>query len=233
MTTIACAKKYEPTSIQEVVFNVANTEHFMLAYASGEMRCPHLMLHGTNGSGKTTVANLIAKALTRDSGLWLRDSADEFLKRNNLRYYLDCNLFAYGQADDRAVIVFNELEQYSRSLSKLWTAMDENADKLVVIITTNEPTKFQNAILSRCDMYEFKRITPGQYAPRAQQILAKEGLILSVREVEAYLEKYTGAHSDVRDYLRTMDKMLSLDRVGKLPAINQDAASRPTLTVVS
>jgi hypothetical protein len=53
-----------------------------------------------------------------------------------------------------------------------------------------------------------------------------------VKDVSAYLQKYTGAHSDVRDYLRTLDKMLSLYRGGRLEPINASAV-RPTLTVVS
>jgi DNA polymerase III delta prime subunit len=218
--------------MQDVVFNDLNTEHFMLAYERGEIRCPNLMLHGTNGNGKTTIANLLAKSLSRGGGLWLRDSVEDFVRRADIQQYLHNTVFAYGEAADRAVVVFNELEQFSRNLARLWAIMDAHQDKLVVIITTNEPSKFQNAVRSRCDKYEFRRITPEQFAPRAQKILEQEGLNLSVGDVGAYLKKYTGAHSDVRDYLRTLDKMLSLDRSGKLPVINAGAV-KPVLTVVS
>jgi replication-associated recombination protein RarA len=232
MPITSCAEKYLPTSIQEVVFNNPNTEHFMLAYESRDLRCPHLMLYGTNGNGKTTVANLLAKSLSSGGGLWLRDTVEEFVKRADIRQYLHNTVLTYGEPNDRAVVVFNELEQFSRNLARLWAIMDANEDKLLVIITTNEPAKFQNAIKSRCDKYEFSRITPVHFASRAQQILEQEGLHLSVKDVSAYLQKYTGAHSDVRDYLRTLDKMLSLYRGGRLEPINASAV-RPTLTVVS
>jgi DNA polymerase-3 subunit gamma/tau len=232
MTTSSCAEKYAPQSLQDVVFNDPNTEHFMHAYESGAIRCPHLMLYGSNGNGKTTVANLLAKSLSRGGGLLLNDSIEELVSRREPGQYLHNMVWAFGESGDRAVIVLNELEQFSRNLSRLWTMMDAYADKLIVIITTNEPEKFQQAVLSRCDRYAFTRITPEQFAPRAQAILSQEGLNLSVREVSAYLEKYTGARSDVRDYLRTLDKMLSLARTGLLDPVHA-GAPRPVLALIS
>jgi DNA polymerase-3 subunit gamma/tau len=232
MNTISWAEKHLPKSMSDVVFNDPNTEHFMLAYEGGQMRCPHLLLYGTNGNGKTTVANLIAKALSDDGGLLLSNTIEDFLRRSDLDQYVYNTVFAFGRTHNRAIIIFNELEQFSRNLGRLWTTMDKLEDKLLVIITTNEPQKLPDAIKSRCDKFAFKRITPEQFAPRAQRILLEEGLSLSVGEVASYLRTYSGAHSDVRDYLRTMDKMLSLHRSHMLPAISV-GASKPLLTVVS
>jgi DNA polymerase III gamma/tau subunit len=86
-------------------------------------------------------------------------------------------------------------------------------------------------VKSRCDKYEFTRITPAVFAPRAQSILQHEGLTLTVDEVKQYLQRYTTAHSDVRDYLRVMDKILSLDRAGMLPP-PKPGETKPNLTLV-
>lgn len=232
MTNTNSQSKYAPQSIQDVVFNDPETKIFMEAIVAKKYKPSHLMLHGTSGNGKTSIANIIARELTQDSGLWLKHSIEEFLAIKDLHDYLDRNQSAYGtSSDDRCVIVFHELDQYKRSLSKLWTAMDEREDLLMVIFTTNKPTHFVTPILSRCDKYEFTKIEPTIFAPRAQWILSEEGLKLSTYEVSQYLLKYTGQAADVRTYMQVIDKMLYLHSAGLLPCLQKQQPKPVALTI--
>lgn len=233
MTTIRTEIKHAPTSINDVVFNDPNTEFFMEAVIAGNYCCDNLMLYGTNGNGKTTVANLVAEALTGGSGLLLKDTIDEFMNRVDLKNYLSNTVMVFGwEKNQRCVIVFHELDKYNKSLSRLWTAMDEHKDHLMVIFTTNEPMKFENAVRSRCDKYEFTQISPQEFAPRAQHILQQEGVVMSLKLVTDQLEKYTGSNRDVRDYLRTIDKMLALNKAGRLKPTSAPVSQRPKLVVL-
>jgi replication-associated recombination protein RarA len=192
----------------------------------------HLMLYGTSGNGKTSIANIIARELTQDSGLWLKHSIQEFLAIEDLHDFLERNQRAYGaSASDRCVIVFHELDKYKRDLSKLWTAMDEREDMLMVIFTTNNPTDFETPILSRCTKYEFTKIEPSVFAHRAQSILSQEGVSLSLNDVTQYLTKYTGHAADVRTYMQVIDQMLFLHSVGLLPALQKQPFKPVTLTI--
>jgi replication-associated recombination protein RarA len=155
--TIRTEIKYAPQNINDVVFNDPNTEVFMKMIVSGQYYCDNLMLYGTNGNGKTTIANLVAKALTGNSGLLIQDTIEQFLDRDDLTTYLSNTVQFYGDAQrQRCVVVFHELDKYSKCLSRLWTVMDDHKHQLMVIFTTNDPLKFENAVRSRCDKYEFR-----------------------------------------------------------------------------
>jgi DNA polymerase III delta prime subunit len=130
--------------------------------------------------------------------------------------------------DDRVVIVFHELDKYEKSLDKLWMVMDRLKDELLVIITTNYPMKFENAIRSRCAKFNFTRITPDDFHSRAQEILREEDLILPDADVLHYLKTMTISTSDMRDYYEVLDELLFMSRHQmSLPAI----PTLPLLTI--
>ncbi len=232
MTNTSSQSKYAPQSIQDVVFNDPETKIFMEAIVAKKYKPLHLMLHGTSGNGKTSIANIIARELTQDSGLWLKHSIQEFLAIEDLHDFLDRNQRAFStSSSDRCVIVFHELDKYKRDLSKLWTAMDEREDLLMVIFTTNNPTDFETPVLSRCDKYEFTKIEPSVFANRAQWIFSQEGMNLSLYEVTQYLTKYTGQAADVRTFMQVIDKMLYLHSAGLLPPVQKQSLKPVSLTV--
>jgi replication-associated recombination protein RarA len=204
--------KYAPASIDEVVFNNPYYEQDLKMIFQG-FKCKHLFLSGTNGNGKTTLANLIANHLTKHCPyLLMHESIETVMAQKDIRDFFSRTLYAAlgmeARRGDRVVIVFNELDKYEGSLDRLWTAMDRLTDELLVIITTNNPMKFENAIRSRCDKYSLSRITPEQFLPRAQNILKQEGVTLPDRDVLHYLTVMTIKTSDVRDYLSVLDKLI-------------------------
>jgi replication-associated recombination protein RarA len=234
MTNIAAQTKYAPQSMNDVVFNDPNTEFFLKKIALGEMPCTHLMLYGTSGNGKTCIAKIISELLTRNSGLLLKYSIEDFLKLNDLEVILSNTITFYAEnSTDRCVIVFHELDKHRGSLARLWTIMDDYEKSLMVIFTTNNPIDFEAPVISRCDKYEFTQIPPVAFANRAQHILSIEGISLSRSEVIHYLTTYTGHMCDVRDYMRTIDKIIALNAAGRLPPAPQtrNIQSKPTLTV--
>lgn len=234
MTNIAAQTKYAPQSMNDVVFNDPNTEFFLKKIALGEMPCTHLMLYGTSGNGKTCIANIISELLTRNSGLLLKYSIEDFLKLNDLEVILSNTITFYAEnSTDRCVIVFHELDKHRGSLARLWTIMDDYENSLMVIITTNNPTDFETPILSRCKKFEFTQITPSVFADRARQILSQEGVNLTRSEVIYYLTTYTGHLCDVRDFMRTIDDIIALNAAGRLPPAPKIPAiqPKPTLTI--
>jgi replication-associated recombination protein RarA len=233
MSNIPAQTKYAPQSMQDVVFNDLNSEFFLNQIALGRMPCTHLMLHGTSGNGKTCIANIIAQSLTNNSALLLNYSIEDFLKLNDIELMLyNTRTFYSSKPTDRCVIVFHELDKHKGSLARLWQIMDECEELLMVIFTTNNATDFETPVISRCDKYEFTQITPNVFASRAQHILSLEGISLSRSEVIYYLTTYTGHMCDVRDYMRTIDKIVALNACGRLPQAPTAAIkSKRTLTV--
>ena len=224
-------QKYRPQSLDDIVFADYQTEFMLKTIASRERHCDHLLLHGTNGSGKTSCAELIAKALTNNEGLLLKESYDDFFKHKDLYEYVHRNNFFFkSETDDRSVIIFNELDKNTK-LHNLWMLMDEAKSNLFVIATTNNPLQIDAAVRSRCEKHEFKRITPLQFAPRALKIFEAENVDLDLQTVHQYLLQHSNAASDVRDYMRTVEMLVLLAKQDKLPPLDA-VAKTPRLAVV-
>jgi DNA polymerase-3 subunit gamma/tau len=223
--------KHRPQSLDDIVFSELQTEFMLKSIASRDRHCDHLLLHGTNGSGKTSCAEIIAKALTNNGGLLLRESYDDFFKHKELADYVNRNNFFYkSQSDDRSVIIFNELDKNTK-LHNLWMLMDEAKSNLLVIATTNNPMQIDVAVRSRCEKHDFKRITPLQFAPRALKIFEAENVDLDLQTVHQYLLQHSNAVSDVRDYMRTVEMLVLLAKQNRLPPLDA-VVKTPRLAVV-
>lgn len=214
MTT--CEVKYAPKNINDVVFNNAVDERKLKMTFQG-FKTRHLFLSGTNGNGKSTIAKLISEELTKHCpALLMNDSIQKLMAKNDMYDYFmlvrQTALLTGASNDDRVVIVLNELDKFTGSLDRLWTTMDRLTNELLVIITTNYPMKFENAIRSRCEKYHFTRITPAEFLNRAQYILTQEQLILPDADVLHYLSYMTVKTSDVRDYMSVLDQLIFMNR---------------------
>jgi len=224
-------EKHRPQSLDDIVFSDLQTEFMLKSIATRDRHCDHLLLHGTNGSGKTSCAEIIANALTNNGGLLLRESYDDFFKHKELADYVHRNNFFYkSQSDDRCVIIFNELDKNTK-LHNLWMLMDEARSDLFVIATTNNPLQIDAAVRSRCEKHEFKRITPLQFAPRALKIFESENVDLDLQTVHQYLLQHSNAVSDVRDYMRTVEMLVLLAKQNRLPPLDT-VVKTPRLAVV-
>ena len=222
MKFVRTETKYAPTSLDEVVFNNKDTEYFLKGMTTGKYSCENLILYGSNGNGKTTIANLMATALTGGSGLLINDTIDQFLGRPDLKNFLNNTAHLYGDDQHkRCVVVFHELDKYTKSLCRLWSVMDETKDCLLVIVTTNDLMKLEKSFRHRFDCYKFAQITPMEFAPRAQDILQHEGVEMSLADVAKYLEEHTTFNRDVRDYLRVLDKIIAMNNDGIFQTENE------------
>lgn len=232
-----CEIKYVPKNINDVVFNNAENERRIKMIFQG-FKTRHLFLSGTNGVGKTMIADLVVHHLTNHcSCLLIADTIEQVMAQDDIYTYF-LNAFhlaklAGAAIDDRLVIVFHELDSYTKPLDKLWTVMDRMKDELLVIITTNNPMKFANAVRSRCAKYNFIRITPEDFVSRAQYILNQENIHLPDLHVLHYLKTMSITTSDVRDYLDVLDDLIySSQNKLPLPAIPVSQPKQPTLSVV-
>jgi DNA polymerase-3 subunit gamma/tau len=232
MTT--CEIKYAPQHINDVVFNNAVYEQQLRMIFRG-FKTRHLFLSGTNGNGKSTIADLIAEELTKHCPALLMDEPIEKLmaQKDLYDYFMlvrQTALLMGASNDDRVVIVLNELDKFTGSLDRFWTTMDRLKKELLVIITTNYPMKFENAIRSRCEKFHFTRITPAEFLSRAQFILKQEQLILPNKVVLHYMTDMTVKTSDVRDYMSVLDRLIFMSQ-NNMPLPDVPAPNQPTLSV--
>lgn len=222
--------KYAPTNLNEVIYPSIAVERRIKAYAAGQLE-GHVMLYGPNGTGKTTVANLLVRAIGGANARQDDCDIEELLAKPQLRDYLrNAAAFARMSTSGKHFLVLNEFDYAKRGVNKLWTALDECGDGAMAIITTNNPMSIDRAVRSRFDMVEFAGITAQAALPRIQHALKAEGLVLPDAQVLHYL-KQIEHFMDMRKYFKKADELVFLHSSGStFPAWS--AAAAPALKVV-
>lgn len=210
--------KYAPSNLSEIIYPSAAVERRIMGYASGQLE-GHILLHGTNGTGKTSIANLLPIAIGGADAAIDENDYDGVLGQKDIKSYLQnaCQ-FAKLYGSGKHFLVFNEFDNAKGNLSKLWTAMDACGDSLMLIITTNEPMNVHKSIRSRCDLIEMPPLKARAALARSQQILLAEGLNLPDAQVLHYL-KEREHFGNLRKYMGVLDEILYMNASGaQLPA---------------
>ena len=222
--------KYAPTNLNDVIYPSTAVELRIKAYADGQLE-GHVMLHGPNGTGKTTVAKLLAQSIGgADAQLESKDM-DELLGMTKLKDHMKavCSM-ARLTTSGKHFIVFNEFDTVKKGVSKFWTALDACGDDVMAVITTNNPMSIDRAIRSRFDMIEMAGIPAVQALQRVQYALKSEGLSLPDAQVLHYLKQVEHL-MDFRKYFKKADELIFLRDSG-MPFPAWKAAPAPVLKVI-
>ena len=173
------------------------------------------MLHGPNGTGKTTLARLLPIAVSGvDASIETLDG-DSLLTRDDLKDYLRNSVqLAKLYGDGKHFVLLNEFDKVKSSRDDiLWQAMDDLSGALVIIITTNEPMKIHRSIRSRCVDIHMPALPAQAFLSRAHEVLKSHGLTLPSAQLLHYLK--TKEHAgDLRKYLDVVNELLYVHQSG-------------------
>ena len=201
--------KYAPSCLDQVIFPSEAVERRVKGYATGKLE-GHIIIHGPNGTGKTTIANLIVKQLGGEHAQIEHNDHDELLSKSDLKMHLlKAASFAALTTSGKYFLILNEFDNSKKNLSKFWAALDECGDRAMAVITTNQPMDIHPSIRSRCDAIEFPGVTAVKALSRIQVCLKAEGLILPDAQVLYYL-KTKEQFMDLRKYFKVADEILFL-----------------------
>jgi DNA polymerase-3 subunit gamma/tau len=241
------ARKYRPGTFDDVIgqSHVVQT----LTNSIATKRIAHAFLFsGTRGVGKTTVARILAKALNCEQGptgtpcntcancqeITQGTSVDVVeidgasnTSVDDVREIRENVKFAPFRGQYRVYII-DEVHMLSNSaFNALLKTLEEPPAHVVFIFATTEIHKIPATILSRCQHYNFRRISKAEIVQRLRHVADQDGLVIEDRSLMALARASEGS---MRDGLSLLDQIIAFggktirhqDLEGLLGAVPQE-----------
>jgi DNA polymerase III subunit gamma/tau len=224
---IVSARKYRPQLFSTVVGQAHITTTLKNAIRNKQLAHAFLFC-GPRGVGKTTCARILAKAINCENpapdgeacnachscisfneGSSLNIHELDAASNNSvddIRSLVDQVRFA-PQAGKYKVYIIDEVHMLSSSaFNAFLKTLEEPPPYAIFILATTEKHKILPTILSRCQVFDFKRITNQDIIDHLQEICVNENIPADRSSLEIIARKSEGC---MRDALSIMDKMVS------------------------
>ena len=224
---IVSARKYRPVTFDSVVGQLALTTTLKNAVKSGKLAHAYLFC-GPRGVGKTTCARIFAKAINCFSPTEDGEACghcESCMAFNEQRSF---NIFELDAASNNSVEHIKTLMEQTRippqvgkykvfiidEVHMLSTAafnaflktLEEPPAHVIFILATTEKHKILPTILSRCQIYDFERMTVQSTIDHLKYVASKEGIQYEEEALAVIAEKADGG---MRDALSIFDQAAS------------------------
>ena len=224
---IVSARKYRPTSFDTVVGQQALTTTLKNAVKSGKLAHAYLFC-GPRGVGKTTCARIFAKAINCLSPTDDGEACGQCESCQAFNEQRSFNIFELDAASNNSVEHIKTLMEQTRippqvgkykvfiidEVHMLSTAafnaflktLEEPPQHVIFILATTEKHKILPTILSRCQIYDFERMTVRNTIDHLKSVADREGIKYEEEALAIIAEKADGG---MRDALSIFDQAAS------------------------
>lgn len=220
------ARKYRPQSFSELVGQEHVSRTLQNAIDSG--RVAHAFLFtGARGVGKTSTARIMAKTLNCEAGV-THEPCNKCPQCEEITKGTSTDVFEIDGASNNGVddvrdlrdnikylpshsryriIIIDEVHMLStNAFNALLKTLEEPPEHVKFIFATTEPHKLPVTILSRCQRFDFKRVTLLKIIDRLRYIAGEEAVTISDASLGLIARKGDGS---MRDSLTAFDQVLA------------------------
>ena len=224
---VVSARKYRPTTFDEVVGqdhvaktlkNALHTEHLAHAF----------LFTGPRGVGKTTCARILAKIINCENPINKVEACNQCPSCKAFNDNSSFNILELDAASNNSVenirtlieqvrfqpqngkfkvFIIDEVHMLSsQAFNAFLKTLEEPPSYVIFILATTEKHKIIPTILSRCQIFDFKRIQLSDTVSQLEKIAQKEGITAEMEALHTIAVKADGA---MRDALTIFDKISS------------------------
>ena len=224
---IVSARKYRPMTFDTVVGQSALTTTLKNAVKSGKLAHAYLFC-GPRGVGKTTCARIFAKAINCEHPTESGEACNNCESCQSFNEQRSYNIFELDAASNNGVEHIKTLMEQTRiptqmgkykvfiidEVHMLSTAafnaflktLEEPPAHVIFILATTEKHKILPTIISRCQIYDFERMTVSNIVGYLKEVAEKEGVTYEEEALNVIAEKADGG---MRDALSIFDQAAS------------------------
>ncbi|MGJ8734298.1 MAG: DNA polymerase III subunit gamma/tau [Cellulophaga sp.] len=211
---VVSARKYRPQTFKDVVGQQAITNTLLNAIQNNHL-AQALLFTGPRGVGKTTCARILAKMINSDG----EENSEEDFAFNIFELDAASNNSVDGirslidqvrippQVGKYKVYIIDEVHMLSQAaFNAFLKTLEEPPKHAIFILATTEKHKIIPTILSRCQIFDFKRITVKDAAEYLKYIAENQGIEADDDALHIIAQKADGA---MRDALSIFDRVVS------------------------
>ena len=226
MSYLALARKWRPRRFEDVLGQPHVVKALSHALAGDKLH-PAILLTGTRGVGKTTLARIIAKGLNCDKGVsanpcgecsscqqvdegrfvdLLEIDAASHTGVDNVRDLIDNAQYSPSRGRYKVYLI-DEVHMLSKpAFNALLKTLEEPPPHVKFILATTDPQKLPITVLSRCLQFNLRRLPAALIRDLLAKVLAQEKLSA---EPGAIAELARAADGSMRDGLSLLDQAIA------------------------
>jgi len=207
-------RKYSPQKFSDVIGQQHIVKTLQNQIKNGTTSHAYLF-YGTRGTGKTTIARILAKSLAQPNDIFELDAASNN-SVDNVRELIEKTKYPPTFSKFKVYII-DEVHMFSGSaFNAFLKTLEEPPSHVVFILCTTEPHKLPQTILSRVLRFDFRPIPSGDLEKYVTSLLKKENIESEPEAIKMIVEQGRGS---VRDSLSITESVLAYDKSIKVASV--------------